>query len=317
MRWDCIFFLFVAMILFFWGFSSVDEKVVFSQESLSVLMCPDCKDELFFMVEQANSSILCAFYEFSYQPLIDLFDAKSADGVIVKVIIDRAYVFDRPYLRPDTRSAYMHHKFCIIDQKRGFSGSANPTHTSFHISANNIVFFESESLSRIYMDAFLNLYAGNFTNIAPTQITQTEVAMTPVEVYFCPQDSCARQIIGHLRQATESIYFLTFAFTHNEIGNELIIQSYNGVRVQGIMDTRLVSQYSQFDPFLLQNISVIRKSIPRGSMHHKVFVIDEKTIIAGSMNPSQNADTRNNENILIIKNKTLAQAFVQEYYRLI
>ena len=40
-------------------------------------------------------------------------------------------------------------------------------------------------------------------------------------------------------------------------------------------------------------------------MHHKVFIIDEEIVITGSFNPSKNADTRNDENILIINKKTM------------
>ena len=55
-------------------------------------------------------------------------------------------------------------------------------------------------------------------------------------------------------------------------------------------------------------------------MHHKTWLIDtlsdDCTIITGSMNPSAGGDTRNDENILIIKNDVeLCQAFNDEYDR--
>jgi len=51
-------------------------------------------------------------------------------------------------------------------------------------------------------------------------------------------------------------------------------------------------------------------------MHHKVFIIDNATVVTGSFNPSQNADTRNDENMLIIHDPSIAARFLEEFYRL-
>ena len=53
-----------------------------------------------------------------------------------------------------------------------------------------------------------------------------------------------------------------------------------------------------------------------GTMHHKVIVIDEETVITGSYNFSKNAEERNSENLLIIKgNPDIAQAYLAEFNR--
>ena len=51
-------------------------------------------------------------------------------------------------------------------------------------------------------------------------------------------------------------------------------------------------------------------------MHHKVFIIDNKTVITGSFNPTEGADTRNDENILIMHDKNIAQSFIKEFENL-
>ncbi|MBT4150600.1 phospholipase, partial [Candidatus Woesearchaeota archaeon] len=51
-------------------------------------------------------------------------------------------------------------------------------------------------------------------------------------------------------------------------------------------------------------------------MHHKVFIIDGKTVVTGSFNPSKNGDSRNDENILIIRDETIASRYLAEYERL-
>jgi phosphatidylserine/phosphatidylglycerophosphate/cardiolipin synthase-like enzyme len=50
-------------------------------------------------------------------------------------------------------------------------------------------------------------------------------------------------------------------------------------------------------------------------MHHKVFIVDEQTVILGSFNFSENADTENDENVMIVDDPSLAQAFTAEFGR--
>ena len=50
-------------------------------------------------------------------------------------------------------------------------------------------------------------------------------------------------------------------------------------------------------------------------MHHKVILIDGETVITGSYNFSKNAETSNDENILILKNREIAGAFLREFRR--
>ena len=48
-------------------------------------------------------------------------------------------------------------------------------------------------------------------------------------------------------------------------------------------------------------------------MHHKFFIIDNRTVITGSFNPSKNADNRNDENIVIIEDAEIAAEFLDEF----
>jgi phosphatidylserine/phosphatidylglycerophosphate/cardiolipin synthase-like enzyme len=50
-------------------------------------------------------------------------------------------------------------------------------------------------------------------------------------------------------------------------------------------------------------------------MHHKVFVIDGKIVALGSYNFSQSAETRNDENLLIVYNEDIAQQYLEEFQR--
>ena len=50
-------------------------------------------------------------------------------------------------------------------------------------------------------------------------------------------------------------------------------------------------------------------------LHHKVFIIDDETVVLGSYNFSANADESNDENLLVIHSADIAKDFVSEFNR--
>jgi phosphatidylserine/phosphatidylglycerophosphate/cardiolipin synthase-like enzyme len=53
-----------------------------------------------------------------------------------------------------------------------------------------------------------------------------------------------------------------------------------------------------------------------GQMHEKVFILDGEVVVLGSYNFSRNANETNDENLLIIHNRTIAAEFVREFERI-
>ena len=87
----------------------------------------------------------------------------------------------------------------------------------------------------------------------------------------------------------------------------------DGVKIKGIFEKRGTgSEYSKYKVLDYQGAEV-RKDSSGGVMHHKVFIIDNKTVITGSFNPSNNADKRNDENVLIIHDKDVALRYLEEF----
>ena len=82
------------------------------------------------------------------------------------------------------------------------------------------------------------------------------------------------------------------------------------------MDEEQISsnQGTEFDPFRQAGIDV-RIDGNAGQMHHKVFIVDEKIVVLGSYNFSQNAEVRNDENLIIVYNPIIAEQFMMEFER--
>ena len=119
-----------------------------------------------------------------------------------------------------------------------------------------------------------------------------------------------------MNEAEESIHFLTFSFTSNELGDIIRAKDEERLRIAGVMDEEqiLSNQGTEFDPFKQSKIDV-RIDGNAGQMHHKVFIVDEKIVVLGSYNFSQNAEVRNDENLIIVYDPVIAEQFMMEFER--
>ena len=120
-----------------------------------------------------------------------------------------------------------------------------------------------------------------------------------IENYFCPEDDCEEHVLDILNTAKESVYFMTFSFTSDAIGEKLISLHKKGVEVKGVFEKSQKNKYHEFEKLLNAGINVTWDS-NKANMHHKVFIIDEEIVITGSYNPSKNGNSNNDENVVII-----------------
>ena len=52
-----------------------------------------------------------------------------------------------------------------------------------------------------------------------------------------------------------------------------------------------------------------------GLMHHKVMIIDKSIVVMGSYNFTNSAETKNDENLLVIYSEEIAAQFLAEFQR--
>jgi phosphatidylserine/phosphatidylglycerophosphate/cardiolipin synthase-like enzyme len=192
-------------------------------------------------------------------------------------------------------------------------GSMNPTENGAYKNDNNILLIDSPILAANYMAEFEEMWNGEFKKGVQVLNPVVQINDIILENYFCPEDFCAERVKEELSKANESIYFMTFSFTHNGIANVLLLKNLEGVLVKGVMEARQVSKYSRFDVLSYQ-MDVVKDG-NKNNMHHKVFIIDGKTVITGSMNPTAGGDSRNDENLLIIHDTEIARLFLGEFER--
>ena len=282
--------------------------------SIEVYFCPhqDCVTPLVSFLNSAQESIHCAMFEIDHPEIQQALLDKSKD-IEVQIVTDNGYLYEFNYSFVKADSwGLMHNKFCVVDGKKFSTGSMNPTENCAHKNNNNLLLIESKILAENYEAEFQEMWSGTFKKGASVLTPAVQLGESTISSYFCPEDNCAERVKEELKQASQSIYFLPFSFTHEGLANILLLKHADGIAVQGVMEARQVTKYSQFSRLEYQDIDVVKDG-NKNNMHHKVFIIDNETVITGSFNPTEGGDERNDENILIIKNKNIAQRFIEEY----
>ena len=277
--------------------------------------CPreDCSKIFEKKISLANFSVYCAFYDLDLKNMITALARKSKTAD-VKIVMDSSN-YEKQIkgdgVKFDDNSQLMHNKFCIIDRSIVVTGSFNPTDNDNNYNNNNVVVIYSRALAGNYEDEFNELWNGNFGKGSKVYNPVIYINNIKIENYFCPEDDCADKVVNLIKNAKQSVYFMTFSFTSEKIADVLI--SKEGIEIKGVFDKGQASnKYSQDERLKGFGIdAVLDKS--KYKMHHKVFIIDNETVVTGSFNPTLSADAKNDENLLIIHDKKIADAFLKEF----
>jgi len=145
---------------------------------------------------------------------------------------------------------------------------------------------------------------------------QVPLKADSVEVFFCPQDACSEKMIAHIDSAKSSIYIAIYSFTHDGIASALVRAKERGVEVKVIFDYDQSKNDSSDDELLQMAGILIAFRNGSGYMHNKFMVIDGNVVATGSFNYSQNADTKNDENLIFIESADVAAKYKQDFDKL-
>ena len=213
----------------------------------------------------------------------------------------------------------MHNKFVVIDNSEVWTGSLNFTAGGTYKDNNNLVRIRSTQVARDYATVFDEMFVDDlFGPASRPQTTNVDVTIngTLLEIYFSPEDGVAGKLLTLIKSAHESIYFLAYSFTSNELGEAIIQKAAEGLTVAGVMDGGQIdsNQGTEFDPFAQAGVDV-RRDGNAGLMHHKVIIIDGFIVITGSYNFSASAEQNNDENVVVIHNADVAVQYMQEFQR--
>ena len=122
--------------------------------------------------------------------------------------------------------------------------------------------------------------------------------------------TCALPILD---LAQSEILVQAYGFTHNAIAQALVRAHQRGVKVQVLLDEKSEST-NRYVISLFRSTGVpMRADGSHAIAHNKVMVIDQQVVVTGSFNFTNSAETRNAENLLILRSLALAKSYRENW----
>ena len=238
--------------------------------------------------------------------------------------------------RPESIDGIMHNKFMVIDAKSDnpndalvWTGSTNMTKAQLLTDANSVIIIQDKSLALAYTIEFEEMFGStgpqpnpSLAKFGPGKTNNTPhdfmIGGKKVELYFSPTDGVTGKIINTVNAADHDLFIATMLITRTEIANPVKSRYYQGV------DTRvLVNTDGQCTDDVLAILKLLGFDFcedgENGIMHHKYMIADanhpgsDPMVLLGCHNWSYSAETKNDENTLIIHDPVLANIYFQEF----
>jgi phosphatidylserine/phosphatidylglycerophosphate/cardiolipin synthase-like enzyme len=283
---------------------------------------------LIYLIEYAKSSIDAAVYDIDLTNVINALIAAHKRGVTVRIVYDNGNTPKESINKlnaggitetiPDKRTAFMHNKFFVIDNSVVWTGSFNITNSAAYKNNENAVIFNVPELAENYEAEFNEMFNNKFGPDSPanTPHVTTSFDKVVIENYFAPEDHVREKVDAIIKNAKYTINFLVYSFTDVGLAQSMLKRTDDDVVVKGVFDKSQATGYSVCSLLLTkQNVTVKLDSNP-AIMHEKVIIIDNEIVIFGSYNFSQNADTQNDENLLIVHDPQFGAFFEKEFQKI-
>jgi phosphatidylserine/phosphatidylglycerophosphate/cardiolipin synthase-like enzyme len=138
---------------------------------------------------------------------------------------------------------------------------------------------------------------------------------TLVRVFFSPNGGCTDAIIDTINKSKSEILVQAYIFTSEPIAKALLDAHKRGVKVFVILDkSQKKDGYSPATFFANQGIPAYIDS-NHAIAHDKIMIIDKETVITGSFNFTKSAESKNAENLLIIRSSELAELYRENWFK--
>lgn len=276
-------------------------------------------------------------------------NAAHARGVQVRIIYDGSTSSVMiplinpaiPTLPSPQSSAYaiMHNKFVIFDANNTnpnlpwvWTGSTNWTELQIEgPDQNNAIAIQDQALALAYKLEFEEMWGSSTltpdlvnSRFGPYKTDNTPhtfiIGGKTVESYFSPSDDTNTKIIAAINSANSDIDIATMLITRTDITTALLDKFNSGLtNINLVTDTQnpTGNQFLAIQAGLSPNHAV--KSSFSGIMHHKFMVVDnfaptsDPLVLLGSHNWSSAAQTKNDENTLIVHDANIANQYYQSF----
>ena len=232
----------------------------------------------------------------------DIHMALLRNGIDVKADYNHNHIFHQKFIIRDKRTKNMK-----LPTTGVLAGSTNFTWTGTHKNLNHIVIFNDSLIAWQYQEEFKEIRSGIFgsANKAHEPKASTiNLGGVPVQILFAPDHTPELEIVKQILKCQTQLHFAMFTFSGSSgIDDAMISIRKAGKPIRGLVDpVQGAADWSATHWLHNEGIELFvpRKNKKFGKLHHKLTVVDDKIVVAGSMNYTKPANESNDENIFII-----------------
>lgn len=276
-----------------------------------------------------QSTLDIAAFEWNSPALTEAVLAAHQRGVVVRMVADNEHTIEDsdttidqlveagiPIVY-DQKSALMHNKFMIMDRSTVWTGSMNYTINDIYRNNNHMVALRSRRAAEVYQAEFDEMFIQREFSRKRAPVVEGDFTQdgTPIRIMFAPEGNIVPTLAELLSTAQSSIKFMAFSFTLEPLANVLLERAADDVVVEGVFETiGADTTASRLRQLRCAGLDARVDGNPY-RLHHKVFIIDDTTVVFGSFNFSNSAADTNDENLVIISDRDFAAQFNAEYLR--
>jgi phosphatidylserine/phosphatidylglycerophosphate/cardiolipin synthase-like enzyme len=132
-------------------------------------------------------------------------------------------------------------------------------------------------------------------------------------IYFTPPAGAASGLIKQIDGAKKSIKVMAYGFTATNLAEALVRAKRRGIDVGLIQDEKSSQNNRETLPILLAAGIEVRSDGKHAIQHNKVMLIDDDIVITGSYNFTKSAESRNAENIMIVRSSYAAKRYADNW----
>lgn len=147
----------------------------------------------------------------------------------------------------------------------------------------------------------------------PSETKIEDIKNDSLQIYFCPEDRCEDAIVSLIENSKESIDVAMYTFTSRDSLTALVDAAKRGVGVRVYLNNDQRNEKYSKAGFLRKKGIPVKFHDHDGLMHNKFAIIDDEIVATGSFNWTASADTRNDENLVFIKNKQVSEAYKKKF----
>jgi phosphatidylserine/phosphatidylglycerophosphate/cardiolipin synthase-like enzyme len=142
---------------------------------------------------------------------------------------------------------------------------------------------------------------------------ETKASEETRAVHFTPGEQPTTAVVEALNAATQTVHVQAYSFTSAPIAKALVEARQRGVDVTAILDkSQKTANYSSADFLAHEGVPTFIDA-KHAIAHNKIMIIDGETVITGSFNFTKAAQESNAENLLVLRDRSLADKYERNW----